>query len=307
MKLATINRTIRASVIYIVKKIFLEFAIILGYPERQGMLRYFSYNGPYFFKKQIERKEQFSVMMPFRKIPVPPKEEPFTLPQALFGCVPTAKPVEKFYIENKYEGYYAFMIKSHINLTFLPMKVSEFIQIRLNYCLDLTELELLRQGCFAAFMIFAEITTVRLFLGWILSINPYTFPWNLFISLVDWTEDVTQGIIPTVFGVNLSATALMVFIGFSADILNNLVFTMPYLPGEGDPQMTWLEGKTTYVWVYHFLPVLWYKYPIPNEIREYWYYDRPDILEYMQAAYNKLDIQFLPDQVVNFLNQHNSS
>ncbi|KAI2508750.1 hypothetical protein MHU86_5718 (chloroplast) [Fragilaria crotonensis] len=44
---------------------------------------------------------------------------------------------------------------------------------------------------------------------------------------------------------------------------------------------------------------MWYKYPIPNEIREFWYNDRPDILKYMQEAYKNVDIQFLPDRIIN--------
>ena len=53
------------------------------------------------------------------------------------------------------------------------------------------------------------------------------------------------------------------------------------------------------VLIFKYLPILWYKYPIPNEIREFWYNDRPDILKYMQDAYKNVDIQFLPDQIIN--------
>jgi hypothetical protein len=48
---------------------------------------------------------------------------------------------------------------------------------------------------------------------------------------------------------------------------------------------------------------LWYRHPIPNSIREFWYYQRPDILEYMQTAYKDLDIQFLPNSLIQELNQ----
>ena len=51
------------------------------------------------------------------------------------------------------------------------------------------------------------------------------------------------------------------------------------------------------VLVFHYLPILWYRYPIPNDIREFWYNERPDILNYMQKAYKDLDIQFLPDNI----------
>ena len=54
---------------------------------------------------------------------------------------------------------------------------------------------------------------------------------------------------------------------------------------------------------FHYLPILWYRYPIPNDIREFWYNERPDILEYMQKAYQDFDIQFLPDRIIQEFNQ----
>ena len=57
------------------------------------------------------------------------------------------------------------------------------------------------------------------------------------------------------------------------------------------------------VLIFHYLPILWYRYPIPNEIREYWYSERPEILDYMQKAYKDADIQFLPDRLVQQFNQ----
>ena len=61
------------------------------------------------------------------------------------------------------------------------------------------------------------------------------------------------------------------------------------------------------VLVFHYLPILWYRYPIPNNIREYWYYERPDILEYMQTAYKDLNIQFLPDNIIKELSTEATS
>lgn len=56
------------------------------------------------------------------------------------------------------------------------------------------------------------------------------------------------------------------------------------------------------VLVFHYLPTLWYRYPIPNEIREFWYNERPDILDYMQKAYRDLEIQFLPQNIIEEFN-----
>ena len=51
------------------------------------------------------------------------------------------------------------------------------------------------------------------------------------------------------------------------------------------------------VLLFHYLPVLWVKHPIPDNIREFWYYERPDILEYMQTAYKDLNIKWLPSHL----------
>ena len=78
---------------------------------------------------------------------------------------------------------------------------------------------------------------------------------------------------------------------------------MPFLPSEGEETKLLINQQMKDVLVFHYLPVLWYRYPIPNDLREFWYKERPDILDYMQKAYKDLDIQFLPDQIVQELNQ----
>jgi hypothetical protein len=70
---------------------------------------------------------------------------------------------------------------------------------------------------------------------------------------------------------------------------------MPFLPSEGEETKLLINQQMKDVLVFHYLPILWYRYPIPNDIREFWYNERPDILNYMQKAYKDLDIQFLPD------------
>jgi hypothetical protein len=78
---------------------------------------------------------------------------------------------------------------------------------------------------------------------------------------------------------------------------------MPFLPSEGEETKLLINEQMNDVLVFHYLPILWYRYPIPNEIRDFWYKERPDILNYMQKAYKDLDIQFLPDNIVKQLNQ----
>jgi uncharacterized protein YggT (Ycf19 family) len=152
-------------------------------------------------------------------------------------------------------------------------------------------------------MVYSQIVILRIALSWFIYINPYTFPWCYIAAAVDWTEDVLQGIVPAILGVNITGSVFLGILGILADSLNHLVFTMPFLPSEGEETKLLINQQMKDVLVFHYLPILWYRYPVPNEIREYWYKERPDILEYLQKAYKDFDIQFLPDRIVKELNQ----
>ena len=82
---------------------------------------------------------------------------------------------------------------------------------------------------------------------------------------------------------------------------------MPFLPSEAEKTKLLINQEMKDVLVFHYLPILWYRHPIPNDIREFWYYQRPDILEYMQKAYKDLDIQLLPNNVIQELNEKTES
>jgi uncharacterized protein YggT (Ycf19 family) len=152
-------------------------------------------------------------------------------------------------------------------------------------------------------MVYSQIVILRITISWFIYINPYTFPWCYLAAAVDWTEDVLQGIVPAILGVNITGTIFLGLLGVVADGLNNLVFTMPFLPSEGEETKLLINQEMKDVLVFHYLPVSWYRHPIPNDLREFWYKERPDILEYMQKAYKDLDIQFLPDNIIQKLNQ----
>ena len=151
-------------------------------------------------------------------------------------------------------------------------------------------------------MIYSQIVILRIALSWYIYINPYTFPWCYLAAAVDWTEDVLQGIVPAILGVNITGSVFLGIIGVIADSLNHLVFTIPFLPSEGQETKLVINQQLKDVLVFHYLPILWYRYPIPNDIREFWYTKRPDILNYMQTAYKDLDIQFLPDKITQEFN-----
>ncbi len=272
----------------IVKHFFETIATRFGYPENPGMPTI----------PDVTNRSEFLSSLPRHKTFWPPAQRPETWFEMIFGTYPKLEPVNRYIYESQEEGFYNFYIENYRNIYFFPDWLSEFIQIRLNICLDITNLEMMREIIFVALVIYSQIVVLRVALAWLIFLNPYTFPWAYIVAAVDWTEDVFQGIIPAVFGVNLTTSIFLGGIGVLGDSLNHLVFTMPFLPSEGEEKKFLINGQVKDVLVFHYFPILWYRHPIPNELREYWYKERPEILEYLQKFYHDVDIQFLPDNMI---------
>jgi uncharacterized protein YggT (Ycf19 family) len=281
----------------IVGNFFKKIAGLFGYPENLGMPTISD------LPNDLYSRSKFLENLPRHKTFWPPVQRPETWFEMIFGPGPKVDAVPRYIYESKEEGFYNFYIENYKNIYFLPDWLSEFIQVRLHVCLDITVLETIREVLFVGLMVYSQIVILRIALSWFIYINPYTFPWCYLAAAVDWTEDVLQGIVPAVLGVNITGSVFLGILGVIADSLNHLIFTMPFLPSEGEEAKVYINEKMTDVLVFHFLPILWYRYPVPNEIREFWYKERPDILNYLQKAYKDLDIQFLPDTIVQELNQ----
>ena len=280
----------------IVGNFFKKLAGLFGYPENPGMVT------NYDLLDKADPRSKFMDNLPLHQTFWPPIQRPETWFEMIFGPSPKVESVPRYIYESKEEGFYNFYIENYKNIYFLPDWLSEFIQVRLHICLDLTVLETIREVLFVGLMIYSQIVILRIALSWYISINPYTFPWCYLAAAVDWTEDVLQGIVPSILGVNITGSVFLGIIGVTADSLNHLIFTMPFLPSEGEETKLLINQQMKDVLVFHYLPILWYRYPIPNDIREFWYNQKPEILKYMQKAYRDLDIQFLPDKIVNELN-----
>jgi hypothetical protein len=276
---------------------FQTIAGFFGYPANPGMPTISN------LPSEIYARSRFLDNLPRHRTFWPPIQRPETWFEMIFGPSPKVDSVPRYIYESKEEGFYNFYIENYKNIYFLPDWLSEFIQVRLNICLDITVLETIREVLFVGLMVYSQIVILRIALSWFIYINPYTFPWCYLAAAVDWTEDVLQGIVPAILGVNITGSVFLGILGVVADSLNHLVFTMPFLPSEGEETKLLLNQQMKDVLVFHYLPVLWYRYPIPNDIREFWYKERPDILDYMQKAYKNLDIQFLPDNIIQELNQ----
>ena len=270
---------------------FKTIARFFGYPGNPGM------PVSYDFSTEASARSKFLENLPSHQTFWPPIQRPETWFETIFGPSPKIEAVPRYVYENREEGFYNFFIPNYKNIFFLPDWLSEFLQVRLHFCLDLTLLETIREVFFIGLVIYSQIVILRITLSWFIAINPYTVPWCYVVAAVDWTEEVLQGLVPSILGINVTGSIFLGILGVFADSLNHLVFTMPFLPSEGEESKLILQQEMKDVLVFHYLPILWYRYPIPNEIREFWYNQRPEILDYMQKAYQDLDIQFLPDRV----------
>jgi len=281
----------------IVGNFFQKVAGFFGYPDNPGMPTI--YNPP----SEIYSRSRFLESLPPHRTFWPPLQRPETWFEMIVGPSPKVDAVPRYIYESKEEGFYNFYIENYKNIYFLPDWFSQFLQVNLNICLDITVLETIREVLFVGLLVYSQILTLRLALYWFISINPYIFPWCYLAAVVDWTEDVLQGIIPVILGVNITGSVFLGILGVLGDSLNHLVFTMPFLPSEGEQTKLLINEQMKDVLVFHYLPFLWSRYPIPNDIREFWYKERPDILDYLQKAYKDLEIQFLPDNIIQELNQ----
>lgn len=287
---------IRTAIYEISENFFKRLAGLFGYPENPGMPTLYDPRS-----NLAKADSKFFESLPIHETYWPTIPRPKTWFEMIFGPTPRVETIPRYIYENQEEGFYNFYVQNYKNLYFLPNWLSEFIQVKLNICLDISLLETIREVLFVGLVIFSQLIMFRILLTWLISINPFTPPVCYIIAIVDWSEDLFQGIVPSILGVNVTGSVFLGIVGAVADGLNHLVFTMPFLPMEAEETKLLINKEMRDVLVFHYLPILWYRYPIPNSIREHWYYERPEILEYMQTAYHDLNIQFLPDSIVQEL------
>lgn len=282
----------------LVRLLFSFFEKILGYPGNPGMKFASEIDYDWYHDPKLE--------LPFHSARIPPSCHPRTYLEILIGNSPRVSKFPRVFFSNS-EGFYNFYTLNFRNLVTLPNWLSEFIQVHFNMCLDVTPLEVGREVFFIVIIFYYHLITFRITLNWFLRINPYSFPLVYIVALTDWFENNVGHFIPTVKGVSFTASVFLSMVGKVADILNHLIFTMPFLPSEGSAEKVMINGELRDALVFRHLPFLWYKYPIPNELREFWYEKRPDILEFFQKAYKETGINFLPDDHINLIGFTNLS
>ena len=271
---------------------------IFNYPQNLGMPL-----TPEYDAKQQSMVDYLS-QLPVHQTNFPPPAAPATLSQVFFGNFPDMSRIDRTFYEHKSDGFYNFYVPNYSNIFFLPDWLSQWLQINLNISIDTTPLEIIQQSVFLGLIGFFFLVEFRMKLYWFLTINPYTRPWIYLISLTDWIQDFMTGLSPVMLGVDLTAPIILGLTGKLADSLNHLVFTMPFLPSEGQPGKMMIDNEVQDVILFRYLPSLWYTHSIPNSLREFWYTDRIDILNFMKKNYAHLEIEFLPDRILNDLSQH---
>ena len=270
---------------------------IFNYPQNLGMSITQDYDA-----KQQSMVDYLS-QLPVHETNFPPPAAPATLSQVFFGNFPDMSKIDRTFYEHKSDGFYNFYVPNYKNIFFLPDSLSQWLQIHFNISVDTTSLEIVQQSLFLGLVGFFFLVEFRMKLYWFLTINPYTRPWIYLISLTDWIQDFMTGLSPVMLGVDLTAPIILGLTGKLADSLNHLVFTMPFLPSEGQPGKMIIDDEIQDVILFRYLPSLWYTHPIPNQLREFWYTQRLDILNFMKKNYAHLNIEFLPDHILKDLSQ----
>jgi len=265
---------------------------IFNYPNVSGMSMYPPYDA-----RKIAIADYVS-QLPIHQTAAPPRANPTTFLQVIFGNFPEMSRITRTFYEHKSEGFYNFYVPNYQNIFFLPDWLSQWIQINLDISIDTAPLEIIQQSIFVVIIGFFFLIEFRLKLYWFLTINPYTRPWIYLISLTDWINDFMTGLSPVFLGIDLTAPLVLGITGKLADSLNHLVFTMPFLPSEGQAGKMMIDGKLQDVILFRYLPSLWYTHPVPNQLREFWYKERPDIYNFMKKNYDHLDIEFLPNRIL---------
>jgi hypothetical protein len=199
-----------------------------------------------------------------------------------------------FILSEGKDAFIGFIVSQ--KATFLPDFISNLIQIYggINITDDTIILSFIQRWIYDFITIFISLCSIRLTISMWLIINPYTFPWFLLVTATEWFTESLSGLFPAFFGIEITATALLTLLASLADFIKNLVFTMPYLPSEAVAETIGSHE------VYRFggIPTLWYEYGIPNQLREEWYQQRPDIIENLLKYYGNVGVDFLPSRIL---------
>lgn len=286
----------------LLKYIFEYIATLFGFPDIPGMpsnlMDYDEGLGRQVYG--MSEIEQYISRLP--KLQVPPRQPEINSFSDIFLGAPV-KPFQTFrhYFEGSDipgVGYYSFYIDNFRNYIFLPDFLSEFLQTRCNFYFDYGLPEDLKVLIFMIGHFYIQLINLRVCISWFTLFNPYSFPLRILTGLTERLEELSSQYAPSIGGLAIGMSVYMALVGNLLDTLNYIVFTMPYLPSEGIISFRTENDTLIQTLVFTDIPYLWVKYPIPDPLRDFWFFERPEILKYMEATYSDLGINFRPDENV---------
>jgi len=232
---------------------------------------------------------------------------------------PIFNPPPVYFYTDPSEGFFNFFVVESGAGTpvYLPNWLSEIIQVLSNQQINILFLRDIQEWTYESLKIFKTLCEMRTALWWWLMFNPYQEPFNTLRVLTEWYLTAFTGIFPVIIGIDIGPTVGLALLGNTLDVVGRLVFTMPYLPSEGEsftvdsldalgnaPLTEMLTKFGHDVRIYRYFPSLWSKYSIPDSLREFWYTKKPEITEYLIKNYYNLGIDFLPNRVLKDYYDH---
>nr|BBC77633.1 hypothetical protein Ycf89 [Nitzschia sp. NIES-3576]BBC77660.1 hypothetical protein Ycf89 [Nitzschia sp. NIES-3576] len=279
--MTTIGDFILLKLIWIIHKIFRIFSYFLGHP----------------FNKGIKITHTFSDFSKPEHITLWPGIQPaLKWTEIFFTPVPKMNLIKKY---NQKKFYTSFFTFDYSNINFLPNLISKTFYTHFKIYNEIDSLRKLRKNLFLWPMTYAHMLDIRATSSWFARFNPFDFPWNYFCILIDPFENYITRFLPVeLFQVSIEMPFLLLVFGFLADQANHLVYTLPYISSEIKPSGIFIRRKLKKVLMFSTIPILWCKFRIPNDIREFWYSKHFNIIQFLILIKKDLNIDILPDRLI---------
>jgi len=198
-----------------------------------------------------------------------------------------------FYNEGS-DAFICFLVSRQA--TFLPDWLSKIIQLYggIHVTENTLNLYSYQRTLYQLLAVFFRLCEFRIAMSFWIILNPYAQPWVLIVSMTEWFLESASGVLPLFFGIDFTGVIMLSALAQVIDYIENLVFTMPYLPSEA------IQETIGSHQIYRFagFPRLWYERGIPDQLREEWYTRKPEITEHFLNYYNGVGQDILPMRIL---------
>ena len=199
-----------------------------------------------------------------------------------------------FFYEKDADAFICFLVNQQA--TFLPDWLSKTLQLYGNIYVaeDTLNLCSYQELMYELLLIFMRLCQFRMFMTMWLIFNPYAQPWILITTATDWFLEILSGSIPSLMGIEFTGSIMLNILSQFIQYIRNLVFTMPYLPSEG------VKETIGFYEMYRFngFPRIWYENGIPDQLREKWYLEQPEVIKHFLTYYSSIGQDILPSRLL---------